>query len=334
MKLARAVPIAEVPGLRQPKLASASKGWFESRRDHHRSGRPGIRCLVGLLCCWKPNVAHSFSHPTVAHRFFQLDWYRGKLPLPWLKPFVRSLPWPAVLPWVPPPAPATLPSRRPLRIAHRGASGYAPENTWPAFQRALELDVDMVELDVRRTSDHELVVCHDAWLDRLTGVRVPLRRLSLPELREFEVGGESIPRLADVLPYLTSACAVNVELKERGLAVAAAAVVKALGVQERVVFSSFHSSELIHLKAIDRTLRVAVLVMAAPVALRSCLKLARLVQAEAISIAYNAFRRRLLRQAQAQGLKVYVWTVDDPEAIAHLRSLGVDGIMSNYPDRI
>lgn len=221
-----------------------------------------------------------------------------------------------------------------LRIAHRGASGYAPENTWPAFRRALELDVDMVELDVRRTRDHELVICHDAWLDRLTGVRVPLRRLSFAELRALEVGGEPVPRLAEVLPFLTSSCSVNIELKERGLAAAAAGLIGQLNVQERVIFSSLHASELLHLKAIDRRLRVAVLVMASPVTLRSCLRLAELVQAEAICIAYSAFRRRLLEQAQQQGLRVFVWTVDDPEAITHLRALGVDGIMSNYPDRI
>lgn len=267
----------------------------------------------------------------MANHIFRLDWYRGKMH------FLRTLPVARHLPWsfeaTSGQAAVRLPSQM-LRIAHRGASGYAPENTWPAFQRALELEVDMVELDVRRTRDHELVVCHDAWLDRLTGVRVPLRRLSLAELRQLEVNGEQILRLAEVLPYLASACTVNIELKERGLAVAAAASVKALGVQSRVLFSSFHTSELLHLKAIDPSLRVAVLVMTSPVSWRSCLKLAELVQAEAISIAHAAFRRRLLQEAQRRGVRVYVWTVDDHEAIAHLKALGVDGIMSNYPDRI
>lgn len=231
---------------------------------------------------------------------------------------------------------AVLPTRsgRVLRIAHRGASGYAPENTWSAFHKALELKVDMVELDVRRTRDHELVVCHDARLDRLTGVWTALKRLSYVELQQVVVRGEPIPRLAEVLEFLAPSCLINIELKERGLAEAAVATVKALGCQSQVVFSSFFASQLVRLKAIDPTVRVVALVGATPVTVKTCLRFAHVVQAEALSVGYAAFQRRLLVAAHQQGLAVYVWTVDDPAAIAHLKALGVDGIMSNYPDRI
>ncbi|TSC75800.1 MAG: glycerophosphoryl diester phosphodiesterase [Parcubacteria group bacterium Gr01-1014_31] len=225
-------------------------------------------------------------------------------------------------------------SRQVMRIAHRGASGYAPENTWAAFHKALELEVDMIELDVRRTRDHELVVCHDARLDRLTGNAVTLRELSFTELQQHQVGGQVIPRLADVLPALTDACEINVELKERGLAEAAAAVVKALNCHHRVLFSSFLSAELLRLKAIDPALRVAALLTSAPATVGTCLRFAQLVQAEAIVVSHSAFRKRLLTAAHRAGVKVFVWTVDDAEAIAHLKGLGVDGIMSNFPDLI
>ncbi len=226
------------------------------------------------------------------------------------------------------------PRPRVLRIAHRGASGHAPENTWPAFRKAVELGVDIVELDVRRTRDHELVVCHDARLDRLAGVWTAVKRLSYRELQQVGVAGESIPRFAEVLQFLAPHCTVNVELKERGLTEAAVATMKALGCQSRVVFSSFLGSELVRLKAIDPAVRVAALVGSTPVTVGTCLRFARLVQAEALSVNHAAFRRGLLTSAHRQGLAVYVWTVNDPEAIAHLKRLGVDGIMSNYPDLI
>lgn len=224
--------------------------------------------------------------------------------------------------------------QRVLRIAHRGASGYAPENTWPAFHKAIELAVDMIELDVRRTRDHELVVCHDAWLNRLAGAPVALRAVSYAQLQQHSVNGQPIPRLADVLRTLAVACEVNVELKERGLAETAATVVKALDCHARVLFSSFLSAELLRLKAIDPRFRVAALLTAAPATVGTCLRFAALVQAEAIVVSHTALRRRLLTAAHRAGVKVFVWTVDDPEAIAHLKTIGVDGIMSNYPDRI
>ncbi len=238
-------------------------------------------------------------------------------------------------------APAVVPSahgrtqpRRVLRIAHRGASGYAPENTRAAFRKALELSADMIELDVRRTRDHELVVCHDSRLDRIAGVPVALRELSYAELAHVSINGEPIPRLADVLSDLAGACEVNIELKERGLAAAAAAVVKALNCQWRVLFSSFRPTELLHLKALDPSLRVAVLLTAVPATVGAALRFARLVQAEAIVVAHGAFRRRLLTASHREGLRLFVWTVDDAEVIAHLKVLGVDGIISNYPDLI
>lgn len=203
-----------------------------------------------------------------------------------------------------------------------------------AFRQALALNVDMVELDVRRTRDHELVVCHDARLDQLAGVSVEIRELTWAELKPLTVCGEPIPRLAEALELIAPQAEVDIEIKERGLAEAVVAVVKTLGCQSRVIFSSFISSEMLRLKVIDPTLRVGVLLQEAPVTSRTCLKLARLVQAEALIVAHSTFRRGLLTAAHRKGIKLFVWTVDDPQQIAHLKALGVDGIISNYPDLI
>lgn len=221
-----------------------------------------------------------------------------------------------------------------LRIAHRGASGYAPENTLVAFQRALDLGVDMIEFDVRATRDGELVVFHDARLERLTGGQGRLDALTYDELSDYQVAGEPIPRLVDVLSALGSRCQINIEIKQRGLVDAIVAEVRRLGLQRHVIFSSLRHGELLKVKAIDPLLRVGALLNVRPVLALTAISVARAIDAEALIIPRAVFRPAHLRAAHRAGLAVYVWTVNEPEEIAWARELGVDGIFSNYPDLI
>lgn len=222
----------------------------------------------------------------------------------------------------------------PLRIAHRGASGYAPENTLPAFHKALALGVDMVEFDVRSTRDGALVVFHDARLDRLTGVAGRLDALTYDELSACVVGGQRIPRLDEVLSAVGGRCQVNIEIKQRGLVAAIVAEVQRLGLQREVIFSSLRHRELLEVKAIDPRLRVGLLLNVRPVLAMTAVSLARAVDAEALIVPRATFRPAHLRAAHRAGLAVYVWTVNEPEDIAWAKDLGVDGIFSNYPDLI
>ena len=221
-----------------------------------------------------------------------------------------------------------------LRIAHRGASGYAPENTLAAFEKALELESDMIELDVRKTFDGKLVVFHDLRLDRLTHCKGFIRNVTFDELKKHKVQGHDIPLLYECLGYLKGKCQINIEIKARGLAEDLAFLIKKLNMTPDVVISSFFHTELIKIKAIDQNFRVALLLATRPLSVRTVVKLAKRIQAEALHISYELLNRKYIIAARSEGLKIHIWTVDEPEDIFQLKTLGVDGIFSNYPDRI
>src|SRR4051812_8087205 len=156
----------------------------------------------------------------------------------------------------------------PTIIAHRGASGTAPENTLAAFRRAADLGAPMIELDVQLTADGEVVVIHDFTLDRTTDGVGSVRHRSLAQIRRLDAGawfapafrGERVPTLAEVLQNFPHA--VNVELKsygDDGLEPRALAVVERAGALDRVVFSSFDGGALERLRACSTSATLAVL---------------------------------------------------------------------------
>jgi glycerophosphoryl diester phosphodiesterase len=217
-----------------------------------------------------------------------------------------------------------------LVIAHRGASGSKPENTVAAFEEAARLGADMVELDVRRTADGALVVCHDAHIPDL-GPIVGLRRTDLPA---------SVPTLPEAL----DACGgmgVNIEIKnspvdpdyDEGDAVAGAVagLVLARRDQGRVIVSSFNLASVDAVRAASTRIPTALLTVPA------------LDQSWAIAIAaerghaawhphHTSVTAELMAEARAAGLRVNTWTVDDPARMLELAALGVDGIVTNLPD--
>lgn len=232
--------------------------------------------------------------------------------------------------------------RRPQVIAHRGASGQAPENTLAAFRRALDLGVDAVELDVQLSADGEAVVLHDPMVDRTTDGRGLVRDLPLDALRRLDAGrwfgeqfaGERIPTLAEALDLLRGV-RVIVEIKNGpvyypGIAARAVAVAHAVG-HPAVTFSSFDHPVLLDVRRADPAADTAVLFMGRPVDPGA---LAAAAGARRLHAYWAWVTPGLVREAHAAGLAVEVWTVDDPVQIAHVLPLGVDAIMSNHPDRL
>ena len=136
---------------------------------------------------------------------------------------------------------------RPLIIAHRGASSLAPENTLAAVQKALDLKVDVVEIDVHRSSDGELVVLHDATLDRTTTGSGPVKQYSLEEVKSFDAGSwfspsfveERIPTLREVLEKTKDQATLLIELKGERTEVRTVELVKELGMTDQVIIQSF-----------------------------------------------------------------------------------------------
>ncbi len=230
-----------------------------------------------------------------------------------------------------------------LGIAHRGASGRAPENTHAAFAAALNLGAEAIELDCQLSSDGELVVIHDETLERTTDGRGPVGERALADLLRLDAGawfgaefrGERIPRLADVLAQVRDRVTLNVEIKsardigtiERKLA----ALVAAERAGEWVVFSSFHPEALRHLRDAAPSARLGVLCDRDPAA--GGLALAVELKAEFLIPGRRWIDAAIVDAAHERGLDVWVWTVNEPGEMRRLMALGVDALFSDYPER-
>ncbi|WP_296140358.1 glycerophosphodiester phosphodiesterase family protein [uncultured Tessaracoccus sp.] len=228
--------------------------------------------------------------------------------------------------------------------AHRGASAVAPENTLPAFERAIDAGAVGVEFDVQRTADGHLVVIHDETLARTTGAAGRVVDHTLDELRALDASagdaafaGVRIPTLPEVLDLLRpSSLQVNIELKtnrERypGIALEALAAVRAAGMLGRTVFSSFHHPTLLPLIGEVPAEHVAVLLgdgLVDPVGY------AVGMGAGAIHPGVHLLQDPgLVADAHDAGLTVRTWTVDEPDHVRAVVALGVDALVANDPAR-
>jgi glycerophosphoryl diester phosphodiesterase len=230
----------------------------------------------------------------------------------------------------------------PLVIAHRGASQVAPENTLPAFRRAIAMGAGMIELDVQRSADGALVVIHDDDTLRVAGgAGGPVAALSLAELRRLDLGGASIPTLDEVLALVRDAgISVNVELKAPGIEADTVAAVQASGLRDAALLSSFDREALARVRALDPAMRLAVLMgtdMYHPlVRLREAypLPILRRLGAVAWHPHYRLLNRAIVRAVHRAGYRVHVWTVNQPAMMRRMLRLGVDGIITDEPDTL
>ncbi len=237
----------------------------------------------------------------------------------------------------------------PVRIAHRGASGagLAPENTLAAFERAIEIGVDAVELDVRSTRDGALVVLHDPLLDRTTDREGPVHELTLAQVREADAGGwfgrpfagEKVPTLAEALDLLRRRALAVIEIKADHLAEAVLRVVDDLVVADQVVIQSFSSETLRRVKAIDGAAPAALLVGNLPTS-PSRMRARRMVRevlslgANILNIWHTTLTPAFYEEVRKRGLTVWTWTVDEEVVLRDVVQMGVQGIATNHPDRL
>ncbi|WNM63886.1 glycerophosphodiester phosphodiesterase [Candidatus Nitrospira neomarina] len=219
-----------------------------------------------------------------------------------------------------------------LRIGHRGAAGHAPENTLAALELAIKYGVDMVEFDVRRTADGALVLLHDDSVDRTTNGVGKIEELSLSVLRALDAGGgERIPLLEEALACLSGRAGAMIELKVRGIAADVCALVKAADFQGTVIYASFFHEELLPVRRLIGDAFTLALIEDVPIPFTA---FATAAQATHVGVALNVVTPALVQALQAKDIKVFVYTVDEPDDIARMKRLEVDGIISNFPDRI
>jgi glycerophosphoryl diester phosphodiesterase len=221
-------------------------------------------------------------------------------------------------------------------IGHRGAAGHEPENTLVSFKKALELDVDMIELDVYTLKTGELVVMHDNKVDRTTNGAGYVMDHTFSELRELDAGhGERVPLLSEVLDLIDKKVPVNIELKGQGTAKSVASLITAYKdkkgwTDDLFVVSSFNHIELAEFIKLMPLIKTGAL-------------------AEGLLLGYSEYAERLgsysanlsaefvtsefVNDAHRRHLEVFVYTINDESEVTRMCDLGVDGIFTNFPDQ-
>lgn len=246
---------------------------------------------------------------------------------------VAALPWTAKFPV--------------FAIAHRGFSGAAPENTLAAFKKAMEVGSDMIELDVHLSKDGQVVVIHDDTLKRTTSGNGKVADFSLQELKQLDAGkwfssrffGERIPTLKEALELTRGKIPIHIELKEgdlgrytiTDLADRSLEEVEKAGLLDQALFGSFNLSAVDRIREKHPRLPVALIYNKAwdhPQDATGGRPIPVLSSSGKVLNQANASK------ARRQGMKVFVWTLDKEEHMEQFLNMGVDGIITNHPDKL
>lgn len=219
------------------------------------------------------------------------------------------------------------------KIGHRGASGYVLENTLESIQKAIELGIDAIELDVHTCASGEVVVFHDFTLDRLTTTIGPTADFALSELKQLKLNNEyTIPTLTEVLEFARNKCWLNIELKGSNTALSVFEALKTLDYkEEEVIVSSFQIDELKRFSRLSNDFPLAVLTQAS---IEQAIDLATEIKAKAIHPHFSLLTEESCKKAKDLGLQINTWTVNEKSDIEHVKRFPIDGIISDFPDRI
>jgi len=226
-----------------------------------------------------------------------------------------------------------------LRIGHRGSKGYIAENTLESIKHAILLGVDGIEIDVFKCLSGELVLSHENNLKRLTGKSGQLEKLTLGELKKFLVVGKyKIPTLTDVLQTVETPLFVNIELKGLNTAQATSKIITNLSKStswrlENFIISSFNWNELEQFRSIDKNTPVGVL-LSNSMSINEAIEFGKKINAQAIHPNFKLLNEKTVKKIKNNGFKIYTWTVNSKDDINYMKKLKVDGIISDFPDKI
>jgi len=215
-------------------------------------------------------------------------------------------------------------------VGHRGAAGVLPENTIKGFEYAISLGVTYVECDVHLTSDKQLVVMHDATVDRTTNGTGKIEDLSFETIRSLDAGeGAQVPTLDEVLAVTKGNVTLLCELKGEGVEQAAVDVVKRQGMDTEVMFSSFYMDRIQRVKQIDNTLSIRA-IMASPS--KEDIQNAIHLGIVGFDVHYRNLTLQMIEDAHAAGVNIIAWNPDTWAEQKAMIGLGVDGVSSDRPD--
>lgn len=227
--------------------------------------------------------------------------------------------------------------RKPLVIAHRGASGDAPENTIAAFELALEQEADGIQLEVHLSKDNHPVVINDFTLERTTDGAGPVSQYTVRELKRLDAGGwrgarfrgQRLQTLQEVLERFRDRTRFWIELRGGsdvydGIEERVVSTVEIYDVVERAVLQSVDHGALARVRALNREVRVALVV-------QDRLELPRVPWLHAVCPGAHLVGERVVAETREAGLDCYVWTVNEPPAMDRLIQWGVSGIITDRP---
>lgn len=223
-----------------------------------------------------------------------------------------------------------------LKIGHRGACGHAPENTLLSMRKALDLHADGVEFDIQLSKDGEPMVIHDDTLKRTTDGKGAVADFTCAELQKLDAGsGEKIPHLRDIFELVNKRCRLFIEIKA-----ANAEAVVARVIEEQVnrgwdyahiAVISFNHPQLVAIRKLNPDIRTGANIDTVPASLAA---IAQDAGCYSINPPIRHLTQALVDDAHKRGLKVYTWTANSAQQIFKAKQLGVDGIMSDYPERL
>jgi glycerophosphoryl diester phosphodiesterase len=218
-----------------------------------------------------------------------------------------------------------------LKIGHRGAKGYVAENTLASFQKAIDLKVDGIEFDVHLSSDGEIMVIHDETINRTTNGNGFVKDFTSVDLKNF-----GIPTLTEVLDLLNHNFFVNIELKSND------SVEKVITLIEKQVseknwnynnfmISSFNWENLENVSQRNNQIKIGVLTEDS---IERALIFAKEIKAFSINPYFKLLNAENVKLMHKEGFQIHTWTVNLPEDITFVKSLQVDGVISDFPDKI
>ncbi len=224
-----------------------------------------------------------------------------------------------------------------LVIGHRGAMGHETENTLASIQKAMDLGVDMIEIDVFKIKSGEIVVFHDDRLERLSNAGGKIEEWNMFDLSSVILeGNHKIPQLQEVLRLIDNNVALNIELKGKNTSdrvnfIMQYYIEKRGWTLDNFVISSFEWDELREFRRINPDVAIAVLTEEDPL---EAIEVAKELGAVAINPYYKTLTVENVVAIHNEGFKVYTYTVNELTDIERVSTFGVDGIFTNYPERV
>jgi glycerophosphoryl diester phosphodiesterase len=218
-----------------------------------------------------------------------------------------------------------------IKIGHRGAKGYVAENTLASIEKAIALNVSIIELDVHLSSDNEIMVIHDEKIDRTTIKKGFVKDYTSMALKELH-----IPALEDIFLLINQRCIINIEIKD------ANATKKVIQLIEKFINVYHWNYNLFQISSFDWSVLEEVAVTNSKIAIgvlteesiEKALAFAKKIKAHSINPYFKLLNQEKANLIHTNGFKIYTWTVNSTEDIIFVKSLQVDGIISDFPDRI